>query len=244
MTDASNLLVDPLPKVSTMQWAVGMTTAPRRVPTLQRSLSSLCAAGWDTFRLFAEPTTEVSVEFQSVPITQHDCVLGAFPNWYLALTELYLRNPLAEAFLICQDDVLFARGAKSYLEQKLWPAEEIGVVSLYCPSHEHRADLSGFRSINPGWGAWGALAYLFSNPGIREFLSDSKVVNHRHCGPAAGQRNIDSVVGDWCRRRDLSYFVHVPSLAQHIGRTSTIWRTNNNKGRRRASGFTEEVVDD
>jgi hypothetical protein len=159
------------------------------------------------------------------------------------MTELYLRSPLAEAFLICQDDVLFARGARSYLEQKLWPAEEIGVVSLYCPSHEHRADPSEFRSINPGWGAWGALAYLFSNPGIREFLSDSKVVNHRHGGQAKGQRNIDSVVGDWCQRRDLPYFVHVPSLAQHIGRTSTIWRTNNNKGRRRASGFSEDVFD-
>lgn len=76
--------------------------------------------------------------------------------------------------------------------------------------------------IDPGWGAWGALAYLFSNPGIRAFLSDPEVVNHRHHGPGDGQRNIDSVVGAWCRRNSLPYFVHVPSLAQHIGETSTI----------------------
>tara|TARA_R110002111_G_scaffold164386_3_gene230586 strand:+ start:41813 stop:42415 length:603 start_codon:yes stop_codon:yes gene_type:complete len=189
-------------------------------------------------RLFAEPGTEISPEYQHLPVTQHDATMLAFPNWYLALTEMFLREPKAEAYLICQDDVLFARGIRDYLEAKLWPANDIGVVSLYCPSHEHRNGISGFRLINPGWGAWGALAYLFSNPGIRSILADEKVLNHRHAGPANGERNIDSIVGDWCRRQKLPYFVHLPSLAQHIGRTSTIWSSNNNRGRRRAIEFT------
>ncbi len=39
----------------------------------------------------------------------------------------------ADAYLICQDDVLFASGLRSYLEQTLWPQPQTGLVSVYCP---------------------------------------------------------------------------------------------------------------
>ena len=119
------------------QWAVGMTTAPRRASTLEKSLASLALAGWNTPRLFVEPETTLPTERLSLPITQRDQPLGAFPNWYLGLTELYVRQPDADAYLMCQDDVLFTRGLRNYLGQMLWPAANVGVISLYCPSHEH-----------------------------------------------------------------------------------------------------------
>lgn len=218
-------------------WAVGVTTAPRRLPTLERCVRSIAQAGWQSPRLFVDGDCDIPEAFGHLDVSHRASTLGAFPNWYLGLTELYLRHPRADAYLMCQDDVLLARGLKEYLEEKLWPAEEIGVLSLYCPSHEHRDDAAGFCVTDPGWEAWGALAYLFSNPGVRAFLSDANVLNHRHHGPAEGLRNIDSVVGGWCRRRGLPYFVHVPSLAQHIGETSTIWKRGFLGGRRSAIEF-------
>ncbi|QDU09831.1 hypothetical protein [Gimesia aquarii] len=222
-------------------WAVGMTTAPRKLPTLEQSIHSLADAGWNEPRLFVEPETEIPGAAQSLPISLRDETLGAFPNWYLALTELVLRQPLAEAYFLCQDDVLFASGLRGYLEQRLWPARKVGVVSIYCPSHYANEKSEGFHLENHGWDNWGALAYIFPNSSARKFLSDLLVLNHRGFGPAEGMRNIDSVVGLWCQRSELNYFVHTPSLAQHIGDTSTIWMRGSNRGRRRAREFCEKI---
>lgn len=222
-------------------WSVGITTAPRQNNTLQQSLNSLKAAGWDSPRLFAEPGTEIPDEGKSLPLSRRDEVLGAFPNWYLALTELVLRHPRAEAFMICQDDVLFSKNLRDYLERNLWPAEHVGVVSIYCPSHYQQTKKAGFLREDRGWSSWGALAYVFSNPSARAILSDPMVLNHRDFGPADGLHNIDSVVGYWCERNQLPYYVHSPSLAQHIGEFSTIYPRATSSGKRMAHSFLERI---
>lgn len=226
-----------------MNWAVGMTTAPRMNSTLSQSINNLKVAGWAQMRIFAEPGSSIPANILGeTSVSLRDQTLGAFPNWYLGLTELYLDNPHADAYLICQDDIVMIRDTRQYLEECLWPATEIGVVSLYCPSHDHRDDASGFLKVKSGWNTWGALAYIFSNPGVREFLSDLIVLNHRHHGPHQGLRNIDSIVGSWCERRQLPYFVHVPTLTQHIGRSSTIWKNNTNEGRRKAIKYDPRLL--
>ena len=48
----------PHPARHVKAWAVGVTTAPRRTPTLPRCLKSLAIAGWEEPRLFAEPGVE------------------------------------------------------------------------------------------------------------------------------------------------------------------------------------------
>lgn len=222
-------------------WAVGVTTAPRTEPTLHRTLPSLAAAGWPRPRLFAEPGVDLPAEFADLPISRHDVRLGAFPNWYLGLAELVMREPRAEAYFLCQDDVLFAANLRDYLEHSLWPAPRLGVVSAYAPSHYTRGKGAGFHVEDRGWRTWGALAYLFPNPSARALLCDPLVVNHRHHGPADGLRNIDSVVGQWCQRRGLPYYIHMPSLAQHIGETSTLFPHATNEGRRRAVDYVEDI---
>ena len=218
-------------------WAVGVTTAPRKSPTLKQSLQSLAQAGWENPRLFVEPEAVEDSFVRNYPASVRATTLGAFPNWYLGLSELYLRSPHADAFLMCQDDGLFAHRVRDYLEATLWPAAEVGVVSLYCPSHEHVEDFTGYQAVDRGPLAWGAVAYVFSNPGVRNFLSDQIVLNHRHHGPAEGRRNIDPVVGSWCQRSGLPYFIHVPSLTQHIGTTSTIKARNSLSRQRVAIDF-------
>lgn len=223
------------------EWAVGLTTAPRSIPTLSPCISSLRDAGWAHPRLFVEPGTDVPPEFSELPKSLRDETLGAFPNWYLGVTELFLRQPRAEAFLICQDDILLSRGLRRYLEHRLWPSETVGVVSLYRPSCYPEGDAGTFTDENRGWSSWGALAYVFSNPGVRQLLADPILLNHRHHGPGGGLRNIDSIVGAWCERQQLPYYVHTPSLVQHIGDTSTIYANAANVGSRMAASFQEEI---
>jgi len=222
-------------------WAVGVTTAPRQRPTLPRCLESLGRAGWARPRLFAEPGAEIPADRADLPATHRDEPLGAFPNWFLGLAELVMRRPRAEAYLICQDDVVFAAGLRDFLERNLWPSPRVGVVSVYAPSHYTEGKSPGFHVEDRGWDSWGALAYVFPNPSARALLGDPMVIDHRHHGPADGLRNIDSVVGLWCQRSGLPYFIHVPSLAQHIGETSTIYPGASAEGQRRADDFAERA---
>lgn len=54
--------------------------------------------------------------------------------------------------------------------------------------------------------------------------------------------SMEKRVTDWCEAVDLPYYVHVPSLVQHIGDTSTIWPAASATGRRRAGDFLESVA--
>lgn len=245
MNDSASAGVRPAPSDRPAKpvrtWAVGMTTAPRRTPTLGRTLESLAHAGWDRPRLFAEPGVAIPERFSGLPVTWRDETLGAFPNWLLGLAELVLRTPEADAYLLCQDDVLFSAGLRGYLERTLWPDARAGVVSLHCPSHLSPGRPSGYHALDLGWSAWGAQAYVFPSASALALLADPLPLLHRRCGPRGGLKNVDSLVGLWCRRRGRPYYVHVPSLAQHVGETSTLWAGATTQGRRRASDFVEDV---
>ena len=221
-------------------WSVGITTAPRQQPTLTRCLASLDAAGWNRVSLFAEPDSVLPVNTPGLTVSQRPRRMGAFPNWYLSLTEMVMADPHADAYFFCQDDVILTAGLRKYLEDHLWPAANVGVVSVYCPSHYEVSEQIGFREINYGPKTWGALAYVFPNPAVRQLLADEMFIDHRHHGPREGLKNIDSLVGNWCFERNLGYYVHSPSLAQHIGKTSTLWDSGVT-GRRRAQTFLDDV---
>jgi hypothetical protein len=206
------------------------------------TLSSLQAAGWSRPHLFAEPETEIPAKWQHLPLTLRPETRGAFPNWYLALTEMFMTEPHADAYFLCQDDVLFAAGLREYLERRLWPAPQAGVVSVYCPSHYAVGLPVGFHVENRGSNTWGALAYIFPNPSVRHFLSSPLALEHRFRGRFGGVKQIDCVVGEWCLNSELPYFVHTPSLVQHLGDTSTV-SNSSNTGKRRADRFVADVRD-
>ncbi|MEM7387152.1 MAG: hypothetical protein AAF514_19615, partial [Verrucomicrobiota bacterium] len=221
-------------------WAVGVTTAPRKEPTLERSLRSLRAAGWTDPLVFSEPDVTLPPDFDRQKVVTRHRSYGAWPNWLVSAMELYLLHPKVDAYLICQDDVLYGKNLRAYLESTLWPGPRPGVVSLHTPSHRTRPDWTGFHSDNEGWRAWGAQAYVFPNASLRALLRHPTVINHRHRGPARGERNIDSVVGYWSRMTGLDYYIHQPSLTQHIGETSTLWPDATTAGKRQASHFVGE----
>ena len=136
---------------SIFKWAVGLTTAPRECSTLETSLKSLFRAGWTTPRLFAEPGTRIPQSACSLPLTQRDSCLGAFPNWYLALTELAMRHPDADARLLCQDDVLYIEGLRAYLNQHFGHRRKLVSSQSIAPAmNTDLAHRNTDASIRPG----------------------------------------------------------------------------------------------
>ncbi|MEM7387593.1 MAG: hypothetical protein AAF514_21880 [Verrucomicrobiota bacterium] len=225
-------------------WVVCVRSAPRKQATLSASLESLARAGWPDPFLFVEPGTDVPDGFPTERLTVRTRTLGNFPNFFVALAELVMLFPEADAYMMCEDDVSYCRGLRPYLEETLWPSNRLGVVSLHTPQHQDRGDVAGFYPANPGWGAWGAQAFVFPNAAARAYLRNPQILNHRRRGPGEGKCNADSVVGQWCEDTGLDYYLHTPSLTQHIGETSTLWGEKATlEGRRHAATFVGEDRD-
>jgi hypothetical protein len=231
-----------LPAGAVKRWAVGVTTAPREHPTLERTIRSLAAAGWKLPRIFAEPGVELPDNCEHLPLTRRDAPLGGWPNWLLALSELVLREPHADAYFMVQDDVVFCRHVRTYLERILWPAEKLGLVSVYCPAVYVRRT-RGFHSVEAGWNLISALTCVFPSAAARSLLGHARALNHRRLGPYGGVKSIDAVVGRWAKDCEFPAFFHTPSLAQHTGDTSTVWPKATNEGQRHAKDFVGEDFD-
>ena len=188
----------PLERGKVRDWVVGFTTAPRDESTIEESLESLAAAGWNDPLIFAEPGSPIPDFVKPETVLFRPQIMGAWPNWLLTVMDLYLRRPHADAYLMVQDDVVYAKGLREYLEEELWPEERLGIVALHTASHLDDVAERGFYPTQPGWGAWGAQAYVIPNAGVRSLMRSPRVQNHRHRGPNDGTRNVDSVLGMWC----------------------------------------------
>jgi hypothetical protein len=227
------------PKVR--RWAVGVTSAPRRRPTLDWCLDSLIRAGWETPRLFIDSAVTIGERFAGLPVSLREGKLGAWPNYYLTLVELLMREPEADAFLLVQDDVvLFDRqNLREYLEEALWPADPVGAVSLFCSSAYTRTE-PGWYAPEDAW-VWGAQAFVFPRESAKRFVADPLVLEHRWSYCHRGLANIDTVIGQWAARHGLPICYPSPSLAQHVGDTSTLWPEARIDGHRRADQFAGEL---
>ena len=212
------------------KWAVGLTTSPRARPTVDLTLDSLLRAGWNDVRVFMDGAVELPERHQTLPLSQRDPQIGAWPSYYLGLQELLEEHPDADAYFMSQDDVIYhdTIDLRAYLERSLWPGGD-GIVSLYCSSAYAKAD-SGWFPRQELW-VWGALAFIFSRRALEGFLEDEDTRGHRSL------YKIDVCVGRWAQKtgRDLHY--PCPSLAQHIGHASTIWPASGARGARKADQF-------
>lgn len=232
----------PMRSGSTVRrWSVGIVTAPRREATLEWCLDSLARADWTEPHLFVDGLMRIPQRYDRLPITWRERSVGAWPNYFLALSEMVQSNPSADAYLVLQDDaVLFDRGdLRTYLEATLWPGEQLGLVSLYCPQ--------AYTVFEPGWHElarpwfWGALAFVFPRELAREFIGNRDVIAHRWAGPNNGQAQVDVLIGEWAAAHAHPVHFPSPSLAQHVGNTSSLWREADNRGFRRADWFAGDL---
>lgn len=239
-------LVIPRPRLRSgprvAKWAVGVTTAPRDQSTLDDCLSSLAAAGWREPRLFVDGNVRLSALASGLPVTYRDPQIGAWPSYYLALIELIMRAPHADAYLLVQDDVVFFQHPlmRRYLESILWPGNRPGLVSLFC-SRAYTQAVSGWKQLEEAL-VWGGPAIIFPHDAAIAFVSDAQVVHHRLSPDPHGLANIDWLIGEWAWRTGTPVYVPTPSLAQHIGHVSSIWPDVRAYGNRRADQFAGDPV--
>jgi hypothetical protein len=166
-----------------------------------------------------------------------DPPVGCWPNYYLALSELLMRHPDADALLLAEDDALFydAESLRDYLEQILWPESHPCIVSLYCSS-AYTAPEIGWRRLPIRWGL-GALAFVFPRRVAQNLVLDLRVCGHRWIRwqeEHQGLANTDLVIGSWAWRKRIPVWYPTPSLVQHIGVTSTLYPYHPPTGERRA----------
>lgn len=144
-------------------------------------------------------------------------------NWWLAAHELYGRSPTADFYAIFQDDVIFVRGLREYLENVHWPGP--GYLNLYTfPSNQElrRARKGFFRSNQRGLGA---LALVFNNDAMRKLLLAPHMIEKFVPKPGKESRAfkaIDGGIVESFKAMGMNEWVHTPSLCQHIGQTSTL----------------------
>lgn len=224
-----------------LRWAVGVTTAPRKQMTLEWCLDSLARAGWEQPHLFLDGTIRVPERYSHLQVTWRETGVGAWPNYFLALHELLMLEPDADAYLLVQDDanVFDSHNLREYLERALWPGPRHGIVSLYCPE-PYNAGSAGWHQLNQAW-LWGALAFVFPAHLARAFAGDPQVVSHRWANRDTGRLGIDSLLGSWTRAHHVDVWYPIPSLVQHVGNTSAIWHAADNAGPRRADWFAGDI---
>jgi hypothetical protein len=172
-------------------WALGITTAPRPESTLRRTGQSLAAAGWSDYQVFDDVDGA-----------------GAWRNWIDGLAQLVDREPHADAYMMVQDDAVFCRGLRAYLERTLWPAADVALCSPYCPT-PYKQRRHGWNRQSLGWDLVGAVCWVFPPSSARALLRD--------LAPVEAQRQIDARIGCWAAAVGRSVWYHTPSLAQHIG---------------------------
>ena len=218
------------------RWAVGVTTAPRGQPTLAACLDSLLRAGWERPYLFIDSPVRVPDRFSHLPGTLRDEPIGAWPNYYLALLELLMREPHADAYMIVQDDLVFfdRENLREYLEDVLWPGRSSLLVSLYSTTVDSGPEPGWHRRV--GWVS-GAHVFVFPPQIAKAFVIDRSVFEHRWMGHPVWSKCLDDLIGNWARARRVDVWFPTPSLTQHIGDASTLWPNARVVGNRRAEHF-------
>ena len=161
----------------------------------------MARAGWERPRLFVDAAVDIPDAFATLPCTFRDEKVGAFPNYYLALTELLLRHPRADAYLVAQDDAIFEdrESLPAYLDRVLWPGRTPCLVSLYSADPD--------TAPRPGWhpadgrAKSGPVAMAFPRNLAKAFVNDPVVFEHRWDRDEQTATSLGDVIVRWAHGR-------------------------------------------
>lgn len=228
-----------------MNWAIGVTAVPsRRRDLLPQTLGGLRHAGFDQeVRLFVDGCDHAEAasferEFR-LPVSARNPKLRVAMAWHLAFLELWLRNPEADRFCIVQDDVIFARNLRQYLEAVPWIPRSYLVPYWY--PYKGGPLRGARRKVEQGWNetmqcGLGALMLIFDREAAIALLSAEHLIR-RPLDAVMGWRKVDGGIvesmkkatvwdGDNARRQPIKEYAHYPSLVKHTGHTSTMNKSN------------------
>jgi len=220
-----------------LKWSVGITTCPRKDNSffLNQTLNSINKAGWDNnlITIFAEPNSNIPSEFNGDVVVRRK-KFGDWTNWATGLYELLLSEPDTDYFLMSEDDVIYNRDSKEYLEVSFPNLGDFGSLSLYTPSRYHKKKFRGWHNECRGVETWSTVTVIMSKESVIRFFSYEDTQRHRFqdifkapdvkwgvtCDPKNSVK--DAVLGHWAKKNELGIYYHTPALAQHIGINSTI----------------------
>ena len=238
VAEIAHVLPLPVERVGQVtHWAVGVTTAPRRSPTLAPCLRSLIDAGWPDPHLFIDGEVEIPPEFSDLARTIRLPAVGARQSYFLAIVELLQKFPEAQALMLVQDDAFWPGHLpmREYLEQCLWPGSEPGLVSAWCCTDDTAPESGWHKRMKP-W-KFGAVVFLFARETAEKLVHDPLMQLACTSRPENHSGGLSMLIGDWAARVGVPVFFPTPSLVQHLGEVSTIWENSRAVGVRRASRF-------
>lgn len=222
----------PLP----IKWSIGLVTSPRNgVSYLDQTLRSFDTTGWDNPVVFAEPGSPIP-GFFSGQVVERRKQFGDWSNWAVGLYELLLTEPDTDYFLMLEDDVVFAKNVREYVEGYLGQLLPFASLSLFCPDCYTREGIPSFVNQCHGWNTRQTQTVIMHRSAVIDFFSSPTVQRHRFqhvfsdppesipWGVDVDPRNSvkDALIGTWAEQKKLPIYYHSPSLAQHIGIKSTL----------------------
>lgn len=240
-----------------LKWSYGITTVPEReLNYLPTTIASLYGAGFPKPILFIDGGNVTGfVGFEKIV---HHKRIGPFANWYLALSHLYIANPRCDRYAIFQDDVLFPRNLRDYLES-YYP--ENGYQNCYChyqgKTLAEEREQKGWQDSDPQQTpnrpnnpkGRGALALVFDKPTTQKLLSSEFLIQY----PANGFRGWkcnDGAVFNALKKEGILEYFHYPGLCKHIGEESALqqvvkerWPRNDHPSQPETGSFVGEDFD-
>lgn len=204
---------------------VGMVTSWRSQPTITQSIRSLRAAWfYQPIQIFAEPHGRKYVpKFDETTVIYNTKKLWVCKNSHQVADRLSNSREHYSHFLIAQDDFIYQPNTFELLQLKL--LEELDknsfwYICLYTDKRNSR-EITQHRwnRLKKWWMTLGAL-YVFSRESWQKIKSHAFYRSHVFGTSTPTKR--DCVVAETVRLLKLDARYHNPSLAAHIGITSTI----------------------
>lgn len=211
----------PLPKRVT-EWAVGVTTSPRREPTIHRTVDSLKESGFFP-TVFAEPGSFVDVD---APVVQRTFRHGCWKNYVETLRDLLSLKPDAQAIAVFQDDIVICKNVKDFLEHDLWPGLRTGAVSLYSAEEYESQGVVGIDKR--GFMVLGLCAVVYprdvAHRLVHEFGHDWRGCHCKtsYVDDVTKKKAADTWVSSSLKAMGRDVFHYRPSLVQHISDVSSV----------------------
>ena len=169
------------------EWAIGvLTTTHRTGGMLARTLESYRGSGFPPPLVFTDANKR-----------------GGLWNLHRALKTLGEQYPNADAYMIIEDDVLFSKDIRQYLESELWPSvgEHGCICSIFTPTI-YSSD-KRWHVEDRGHMTWMSQCRIYHPRSAKQLVAyldnDNRLQNNG--------RQIDATVGGWGKTKPCRYLV-------------------------------------
>ena len=219
-------------------WFTAVTSAPRRVPTVNGTVESLRWAGFNPY-VFAEPGT--SIEDKSAVGCVHVQRLGVWHNWVYAAEKAYESG--YPHCLITQDDINVHEDTREVLELLFAKSKAYEMISVYTPrAYSYENNNVSRRRRKPGlYDAiqaellFGAVGFAYRRQTLGKMLEHPLIDNWRGVKEAKLPEdavNSDVAIGKICSALGIRIWFPTPSFGIHTSRVSSIPGHGNNDVKR------------